>query len=142
MRELKKYKITFGRISQLPKLLLRLFSYQIFTRRSFSPHVAKSVPSGLKARCTTGMAVVALHTHCQDVCSCSGNKSASHLIQRQICMDSSTLRFVGFVSVIHMSATKRESDRRSMFFFSLRFQMPELNLRTCSEKSCTFEVPT
>lgn len=41
-----------------------LFSYQIFTKRSFSPDVAKRVPSGLNARCCTGVAVFAFHTHC------------------------------------------------------------------------------
>lgn len=51
-----------------------LFSYQIFTRRSFSPEVANKVPSGLKAKCWTGVAVAAFQTQCHAVCSCSINE--------------------------------------------------------------------
>lgn len=48
-----------------------LFSYQIFTSLSSSPQVANNVPSGLKAKCCTGIAVVAFQTQCHD---CSGSK--------------------------------------------------------------------
>lgn len=53
-----------------------LFSYQIFTSRSLSPDVANKVPSGLKARCCTGVAVFAFQTHCQQACSCSWSRKS------------------------------------------------------------------